>query len=147
MTIAEFCQRNPSRARPQESLREAARRMADDGVGCLVVVDESERPVGIVTDRDIVMRGLRRRVDLDRTPVSQVMTSELATVHESSERDVAIRRLRAEGVRRIPVIDEQHRLTGIFSVDDALQAVAECTTAVAAVTRSQFPEIPVVEGP
>lgn len=147
MTIADFCQKNPSRVRPDETLREAARRMADDGVGCLVVVDEGERPVGIVTDRDIVTRGLRRQRNLDATPVSEVMSTELATVHEFSERDVAIRRLRAEGVRRIPVIDERRRLLGIFSVDDALQAVAECTGAVAAVSRSQFPETPIPEGP
>lgn len=147
MSIAEYCQRNPSRAKPDETLRAAARRMSDEGVGSLVVVDEGDRPVGIVTDRDIVVRGLRRRCDLDATPVSEVMTRDVTTVDESAERDVAIRRLRAEGIRRIPVVDSQRRLCGIFTVDDALQAVSECTSAMAAVSRTQLPEAPAPEGP
>lgn len=147
MSIADFCERNPSRARPDETLREAARRMNDDSVGSLVVVDEDGHPVGIITDRDIVVRGLRRRCNLDATPVSEVMTEDVTTIYENADRDVAIRRLRAEAVRRIPVVDDQRRLCGIFSVDDALQAVAECTTAVASVSRSQLPETPTPEGP
>ena len=140
MPIADFCHEQPSVVRPGESLRTAARRMAEDGVGCLVVVDDERRPVGMITDRDVVMRGLRRRLDLDATPVSQVMTGDVTTIAGFIEREVAVRRLRAEGIRRIPVVDEAHRLVGIFSIDDALQAFAECATEVAAVARSQFPE-------
>lgn len=140
MSIEDFCKSRPSTALPDETLREAARRMTDDGVGCLVVVDDDLRPLGMITDRDIVMRGMRRRRDLDKTTVSQVMTGDVTTVPAFTLREVAIRRLRAEGIRRIPVVDDAHRLCGVFSVDDALQAFAECATGAAAVARSQFPE-------
>lgn len=146
MSIADYCQKNPSRARGDETLRVAAQRMADDGVGCLVVVDDHERPVGILTDRDIVMRGLRRRRDLDSTPVSEIMTTDVTTVPEFIERDIAIRRLRAEGIRRIPVVDDERRLSGIFTIDDALQAFAECAGATAAVARSQSDKSIAAEG-
>lgn len=146
MSIADYCQKNPSRARPEETLRVAAQRMADDGVGCLVVVDGDQRPVGILTDRDVVMRGLRRRRDLDATPVSDVMTTDVTTVPEFIEREIAIRRLRAEGIRRIPVVDDQGRLAGIFSIDDALQAFAECAGAAASVARVQVTETTASKG-
>jgi len=140
MSIADFCHAHPSVAHPHESLRTAARRMSDEGVGCLVVVDDERRPVGMLTDRDVVMRGLRRRLDLDATRVSEIMTDDVTTVAEFVEREIAIRRLRAEGIRRIPVVDDARRLVGVFSIDDALQAFAECATGVADVSRSQFPD-------
>lgn len=140
MSIGDYCRGTPTVVRPEETLRTAARRMAEDGVGCLVVVDEARHPVGMVTDRDVVVQGLRRRLDLDTTPVSEIMARDVTTVPAFLEREVAIRRLRAEGVRRLPVVDETRRLVGVFAIDDALQAFAECAGAVAAVARSQFPE-------
>ena len=140
MSISDYCQKNPSRVRPDETLRVAAKRMDEDGVGCLVVVNDEQRPVGILTDRDVVMRGLRRRRDLDATPVSEIMTTDVTTVPEFIERQIAIRRLRAEGIRRIPVVDDESRLVGIFSIDDALQSFAACAEAAAAVALVQSSE-------
>ena len=61
--------------------------------------------------------------------------------------EIAPEEIPTEGIRRIPVVDSHRRLCGVFTVDDALQAVAECTSAVAAVSRTQLPEASAPEGP
>ncbi|MEN8181918.1 MAG: CBS domain-containing protein, partial [Myxococcota bacterium] len=126
-------------ARPDETVREAAKRMDARGVGILVVVDEDARPVGALTDRDVVLRVLRRRRDPDHTKVSDVMQDEVSVVREASPLALAARRMRADGVRRMPVVDEEGKLTGIVTVDDVLQLVSTELVGVAEAVRSQFP--------
>jgi CBS domain-containing protein len=123
----------------EESVREAAKRMDAQGVGCLVVVDADGRPVGMLTDRDIVMRVMRQRRDPDRTQVGEVMHTEVARVSEDDTVDRAVHLMRREAVRRVPVVDDDGRLTGIFSADDALQLLASELTNLAGAVRAQFP--------
>jgi CBS domain-containing protein len=73
MSVRDFCRREVCTATAEESIREAAKRMAARGVGALVVVGENQRPIGMLTDRDIVMHVLRRRRDPDRVAVSEAM--------------------------------------------------------------------------
>ena len=139
MPVGDFCRRSPCSAAPEESIREAAKRMDARGVGCLVVVDGEGKPVGMLTDRDIVMRVLRRRRDPDATRVGEVIRGEVTRVREASPLELAIRRMRSDGVRRIPVVDETGKLVGILAADDVLQLAASELAGVAALVRSQFP--------
>jgi CBS domain-containing protein len=142
MSIRSYARRSPCTARAEETVREGAKRMEAYRVGCLVVVDERQRPVGIVTDRDVVMRVLRRRRDPDRTTVGQIMHVDLATVREDEDVERAVRAMRREGVRRVPVVDDDGLLTGIFTSDDALQLLSSELAALAQAVRAQFPPDP-----
>jgi CBS domain-containing protein len=139
MSILDYCRRNPCTARPDESIREAARRMDTRGVGCLVVVDGENKPVGMLTDRDIAMRVLRRRRDPDATTVEEAMERDLSSVTVDAPVERAVRRMHTEGYRRIPVVDREGRLVGIFATDDAIQLLASELAGLAEAVRSQFP--------
>jgi CBS domain-containing protein len=139
MSILDYCRRNPCTATTDESVREAAKRMDARGVGCVVVIDAAGKPVGMLTDRDIVVRVLRRRLDLDATTVGETMQGELSTVSIDAPVERAVRRMHVEGVRRIPVVDHGGVLVGIFSADDAIQLLSSEFAGLAEAVRSQFP--------
>lgn len=127
-TVNEYMSFDPVTARGGEGLLDAARRMRELHVGCLVVVDDGPpgkaRPIGILTDRDIVV-GVLAQTDqkLHLLRVDDVMTAKLVLVRESDDLDEALRRMRSSGVRRVPVIDAEGALKGILAFDDVLQHV------------------------
>lgn len=112
---------------PEKPLVEAARCMLERQIGALVVVQRSEagaRPIGIVTDRDIVCGQYLRKADIHLLIVSDVMTSEPGLLYEDSGVAEAIETLRTWGVRRAPVVNDAGELRGIVTLDDLLPAVA-----------------------
>jgi len=139
MSVNQFCRHDPVTAKPDETVREAAKRMASQNVGSLVVVNEKQRPVGMLTDRDIVQRVIRRRKDPDAIEVASVMSEDVVSVWQEVALDRAFHRMRQEGVRRVLVTDEVGRLTGILSYDDALPHIARRFALAAEVMSSQFP--------
>lgn len=135
MDAGELCNRQVVIATPEESILAAARRMRDHRVGCLVVVEGEpgqRRPIGIVTDRDIVVYAVAD-TSLDRRSVRACMNPNLVTAREHEDLVAVIRRMRAHRVRRIPVVDEGGLLQGILSVDDVLEVLAEEVGELAAV--------------
>ncbi len=139
MSIDQFCRHDLITASPGESVREAAKRMSNEGVGCLVVVDEEHRPLGMVTDRDIVGRVIRRRKDPDAVELGDIMSPDVVSVWREVALDRAFHRMRQEGVRRIAVTDESGVLTGILTYDDALPLLAQRFQLAAGVVSSQYP--------
>jgi CBS domain-containing protein len=137
--VRDYCRRDPVTASPEEFVREAARRMDARGVGMLVVVDAEGRPTGTLTDRDVVLRVLRRQRDPDATPVGEVMQQEVSMVRETAPLVLAVRRMRADSIRRVPVVDDEGRLTGLITVDDVVQLVSSELADVATAVRAQFP--------
>jgi CBS-domain-containing membrane protein len=93
----------------------------------------------MLTDRDVVMRVLRRRRDPERTTVGSLLYGEVTRVRASAPLEVAVRRMRSDGVRRIPVVDDAGKLVGILAADDVLQLAASELTGVAEAVRAQFP--------
>ncbi len=120
MQVAELCVRQVEVASPKETAAEAARRMRERGVGTLVVVDELSRPLGIVTDRDLMARCIADRNDPGRTPVDRVMSGPVAWVHEVSEVEDALDEMARLRVRRLAVVDARERLVGLLALDDVL---------------------------
>jgi CBS domain-containing protein len=109
-------------------LTDAARLMREQHVGSLVVVDETGKgrvPVGILTDRDIVVAVVAREVDPRALTAGDVMSNDLATVRPTSSAVDALQLMRRRGVRRVPVVAENGTLAGIVTIDDLLAAVAE----------------------
>lgn len=112
---------------PERALAEAARIMLQTHVGSLIVIEGHgtvRRPVGILTDRDIVRGQLKCGADLFCLTVGDVMTPHPLTIAANAEVTEAIESLRDRGVRRAPVVDDAGNLLGIITLDDLLPAVA-----------------------
>lgn len=108
------------------SIREAAHRMRVSHVGCLVVVDRpnGERlPIGMLTDRDIVVSVVSPGIDADVLTVGDVMSRPVTTCSERDDLFEALERMRETGVRRLPVINGAGGLVGLLSADDVVAAL------------------------
>lgn len=105
------------------SAQRAARIMRDANVGSLIVVQgkSDPRPVGILTDRDIVYEVVALDLDSNDVTVGDLMSLDLVTVQSDADLSSTLRVMGAQGIRRVPVLDEQGSLVGIFSLDDALE--------------------------
>lgn len=131
MTAGEYCNREVVIVEKTESVREAINLMRTHHVGDVVVVEKSNdasRPVGILTDRDIVIEILAENVDLEAVSVGDVMSYELQTVDEDVKLLDATKIMRTKGIRRLPVVDARGRLVGILAADDVLALIAEQLT-------------------
>lgn len=128
MPIGEICNREVVIVQRDTTVEEAARLMRKHHVGALVVIDEvsgKRKPVGMVTDRDLVVEVLATQLDAAVITVGDIMPHELGTVPESSGVFEAIQFMRAKAVRRLPVVDGQGALVGIVALDDLLALLAE----------------------
>jgi CBS domain-containing protein len=125
MKISEVMTRDVQTIRPDQSAQDAARFMLKSEAGSIPVTD-GERPVGVITDRDIAVRGVAKGFGPD-TPVRELMTDDIicARVDDDIE-DVASRMSEAQ-VRRLPVIDDNEKLCGIVSLGDlSREADTDC---------------------
>lgn len=114
--------------RPQDSLNEAARAMWESDCGCLPVVDEQARVVGMVTDRDVCMAAYTQGQTLATIPVSTAMARNVVSCGPDDDLAAVERSMQKARVRRLPVVDRHGRLAGIVSLNDlARQAFAERT--------------------
>jgi CBS domain-containing protein len=128
MLIGELCNRNVIYCKAKTSVLEAAQLMRNQHVGDLVVVDEpnGERlPVGLVTDRDLVVEIMAKELDPSSVTVSDIMVSRLSTATEAEGVYETIERMRRDGVRRMPVINGLGGLVGIITVDDLTGYLAD----------------------
>jgi CBS domain-containing protein len=131
MNVGEVCNREVVVVERNASIRDAARLMRDYHVGDLIVVESANggrRPVGILTDRDIVVGVLAGDAETDSLAVQDVMGGELVTATEQESLTDAIKRMRTAGVRRLPVVDRAGALVGILTVDDLLDLLSETLT-------------------
>jgi CBS domain-containing protein len=114
----EIMTRNVTTATREMTLREVAALMRDGDVGSLPVVENGRILVGIVTDRDIVVRGVADGRDVSTAAVAEVMTTEIFSVRENDFVFEAIRLMGDKQVRRVPVINEAGELVGIIAMAD-----------------------------
>jgi len=143
MPVKNYCRLAPATASPEESIEDAAARMDARGIGSLVVVNADERPIGMLTDRDVVLATVRGRLDAGATPVSEIMHAPVVTVTAESPIGVATRFMRRHGVRRILVVDDRSgRLEGILTADDVVLLLSNELSGAAELIRSQFPADP-----
>lgn len=144
MDVGEICTREVVIATRNTTVVEAARLMREYHVGDLVVVDESEGrrvPVGIVTDRDIVVCVLALGLDPAVLTVGDIMGSHLVTAAEDDDVYETLQIMRTRGVRRVPVVNTAGALVGIVALDDILEIFAEeLDAAVKVVAREQANE-------
>ena len=123
MPVGEICNREVVVAERTTTIAEAARLMRRYHVGDLVVVDEDQGrrvPVGMVTDRDMVVEVIAREQPFASCTVSAVMSATVVCVPETAGVIEAIQLMRSHGVRRVPVVDAGGALVGILAADDLL---------------------------
>lgn len=125
MSAGKICVRSVQTASPEETVREAARRMAEAGVGTVVVVAPDGRPLGILTDRDVAVRCVADERNPDKTQVGEVMTAPISRIHESTPIETALSRMEGLDARRLAVVDDEDRLVGLLALDDVLELLAE----------------------
>jgi CBS domain-containing protein len=140
MPVGEICNRDVIIVRREDTILTAAKLMRQNHVGDVVVVDEqdgSRLPVGLVTDRDLVVEIMATELDQKVITAGDIMIEELVTVKENLGVFEAIQYMRANAIRRLPVVDERGALVGILALDDLLQLLSEELVAIARLITSQ----------
>jgi CBS domain-containing protein len=116
MKVSEVMTRDVQTIRPDQTAREAANFMLDADAGSIPVT-EGDRLIGMITDRDIAVRGVAKG-NGPETAVREIMTNDIICARESDDvEDIASKMSKAQ-VRRLPVIDDQEKLCGIVSLGD-----------------------------
>ena len=142
MNVGEICRRNVATLRPSEELLTAARLMREKHVGYLVVVEpavteKTWRPVGVLTDRDLVVSVLARETDAKSLRAEDVMTRKLVTVMISDSVAHALHEMKRIGARRLPIVGDLGELVGVISLDDIVDALAAQLQDVAGSIRTE----------
>ena len=127
MTLSAVCNPNVATIGADDGIVDAAVLMREEHVGDLVVVQRrggAAVPVGILTDRDVVVGVVAKRIAPDSVTVGDAMTRDLLTIREDASLEFALRQMRLHGVRRAPVVRANGDLVGIIAVDDLIQHLA-----------------------
>lgn len=146
MIVGNICKTEVITVTADQTVAAAARLMREKHVGLLVVVDTGEakpdlKPVGVLTDRDIVTAVVARDADARALRVGDIMTRQPVLAGESHSVEGTLRFMRDAGVRRAPVVGARGQLTGILSLDDVIAGFATQLTDVAgAVSNEQTHE-------
>ena len=134
MSIGEICNREVVVVQPEDTVLQAAKLMRQHHVGSVLVVDQHNGkpvPVGIVTDRDLIVEVMATELDPDTITVSDIMVPDFAMVKEETGVFETIQYMRNKSVRRLPVVDKEGRLIGIIALDDLLTLLSEELDALA----------------
>jgi len=131
-----LCNREVKTAYRKDDLSTAARRMREHHVGSLVVVDEADgqrRPVGMLTDRDIVTAAVAHGIHPSTLCVEDVMSQRLVTAREDDSIIELLHTMRSHGLRRLPVLDAQDQLVGLVARDDLIDEITRSLSMAVAV--------------
>ena len=139
MSVGSICTRSIDLADAEESIQAAAHRLRERRVGTLVILDRANKPIGILTDRDLVIRAVAQGKDPLHTYVGNVMTRNLTTISEAARIEQAVSLMRSGGFRRIPVTASDGSIVGLVSLDDILSLLAEEFADVGALVEKEMP--------
>lgn len=136
MKIGDICQQPVATIGSSDEVVKAAQLMREKHVGYLVVIKRDSvhafmRPVGVLTDRDIVVTVVARGVDPKSLRVGDIMSARPITARANESVEEALGKMRQFGIRRLPVVDHRDELVGILSTDDVLRTLAADTQEIA----------------
>jgi predicted transcriptional regulator len=137
MRVGDVCTRSVVHCSRNASALEVAKMMRDDNIGNVVVVDDRDGqkvPIGVVTDRDIVVQLVAKEIDLGDIMVTDLMARELFVALEEEDIHDAIQRMRYRGARRLPVVDREGALVGVVALDDLLEYITDELAGIARVS-------------
>jgi CBS domain-containing protein len=138
MTIYECCVPEVITVSPDLPVLDIARLMEETNLGCVIVTEE-EKPVGIITDRDLVLRVMAAGRDSSETRAHQVMSKDLIVLKGEMGLYEAMEHMKDRGVRRMPVVDDRGRLQGIITVDDIIRLLVEEMGCIARIIQAGSP--------
>ena len=124
--------------RPDDTLAQCAQQMWEHCCGSVVVVDDADRPIAMVTDRDVAMACYLQGRALGEISVRTAMSTTLYAIHESQSIWAAEGVMRRMGVQRLPVVGDDARLVGVVSIDDIARHVSHCTQEKDALSPESF---------
>lgn len=128
MLAGQYCNRDVAIIGKHDTLVKAAKLMREHHAGDIVVVEQrnGERvPVGVLTDRDIVIEVIAKEINIDELTVDDVMSYKIISANENDDLMSILKRMRINGLRRIPIVNASGGLVGILSVDDILDVVTQ----------------------
>jgi len=128
MTLKTICNREVLIAEKHNTILDVAKLMRDYHAGSVVVIEERNGfryPLGIVTDRDIVIEIIAKEVDINSITLEDIMYRDIILGKENDDVNEAIKTMRQKGIRRLPVVDNSGALIGIVTLDDLIDLFAE----------------------
>lgn len=140
MSAGEYCNRDVVMISKDAAIRDAVDLLRNYHVGDVVVVERvagKNHPIGILTDRDIVVEILAKDVDVTSVTIGDVMSLKLVTVTEQTSLLDTLESMRQHGIRRLPVVDSAGVLVGIITLDDLLELFVEQISKVAALMKNE----------
>lgn len=126
MKVGDICRRAVISIDNTMDINAAAEMMRTHHVGFLIVYkfgDELRRPIGVITDRDIVVEVIAKKVDPGTVTVDDLMTRRPLVANETEELSDVLQAMRIAGIRRVPVVDTRGALVGVVAIDDAFDVI------------------------
>lgn len=145
MSIGSFCKCDVVTATRDTSLQEAAKLMKQNNVGDVIVVENTDgknKPIGILTDRNIAVEVVADNKNYQELSVGDVMSEELLILHSDQDIKEVLDLMSEKGVRRAPVVDDSGKAIGIATLDNLLILLAEETYSLAKLVRKQINDKP-----
>jgi CBS domain-containing protein len=141
MSLRNLLDRELVSCRPDTTIKEVSRMMDGRNVGCIVVMD-NDRPVGIITDRDIVVRCIAAGKDCTTVAVRELMSEPVSTSPLDGGIFNVVQCMRNKRVRRIPIVDENGKAVGLVSTGDIMEILG---SEMADLSYTMVPENPKLE--
>lgn len=141
MKVHEACSRPPVCCSADATVAHAAQLMREQHVGAIIVTKHGDKPVGILTDRDIAVSIVAPQLDPAAITAGDIAQRHVVSAEENDDLFAALKRMRVKGVRRLPVIDAHGKVTGMLAMDDIIEVlVEEMNEIVKLVAREQSKE-------
>jgi CBS domain-containing protein len=140
MKVGEYCKHAVVSIHASADAVDAAKLMRDEHIGFLVVYrdgDELRKPVGVLTDRDLVLGVMAADVNARSVTVGDAMTRQPLIANETDEFQDMLQAMRLAGVRRVPVVDQRGALSGVIAIDDAIDVITGLMCEIAGSIKSE----------
>ena len=140
MSLGNLCRREIICVDSRTTVKEAAKLMEGKNIGSTIVVQE-RKPIGILTDRDILLRVMNRGLDPEKTSVDEVMTKQIVTLKEDMGLFEALQKVKGKGIRRFPIVDSNGNLQGIMTLDDIFYLLGKEMSDVTSIIENERPKL------
>lgn len=140
MSLDNLCRREVVVVNQGTPIKEAVKFMEEKNIGSVIVVGGG-KPVGIATDRDILLRVVNKGLDPEKSSVDDVMTKEIVTLKEGMGLFEALEQVKGKGIRRFPIVDARGNLKGIMTLDDIIYLLGKEMADVASIIEREGPRL------
>lgn len=142
MSLESLCRREIVCVNRSTMAIEASKMMEEKNVGSVVVVD-TDKPVGILTDRDVMIRLVNKGLDAEKTPVSDIMSPEIITLNQKTGLYEALEQIKdsKSSVRRFPIVDDNGSIKGIITLDDVVYLLGKEMSDVSEIIEGERPRL------